>query len=63
MPGFVPVNFKKAGRVLLIIGLICLIIKAISYLTGWFFAANYIFYLGIGFILISFYLIFILPEE
>ncbi len=57
MLGFAPVYFKKSGIILLIIGLICLVLKFIDYLTDWFNFPNYVFYFGIGLILISLYLI------
>ena len=63
LPGFVPVNFKKSGFILLIIGLVCLILKMVSYLTDWFYIPGYLFYFGLALMLISFYLIFITPEE
>jgi len=63
MSEFVPVNFKKSGKILLIIGLICLIIKFFSFLTDWFDLSNYISYFGIVLILISLYLIFVVPKE
>lgn len=62
LPGFVPINFKQSGKVLLIISLICLIAKLVTYLTNQS-LSDYIFYIGIGIFLISLYLIFIVPEE
>ncbi|NCU39232.1 hypothetical protein EOL96_09515 [Candidatus Saccharibacteria bacterium] len=63
IPGFVPVPYKKAGKVLLRIGILCLIIKFISYATNWFTTESLLFYFGIGLVAISLYLIFIVPPE
>jgi len=63
MPGFVPVDYKKSGILLLIIGFICFAIKFISYFTGWFFASTYLNYFGIILILLSLYLIFVVSKK
>ena len=63
MPGFVPVNFNQVGKILLIIGLICAIIKVVSYLTEWFFAPNYLIYIGAGLIVLSRYLMFVVSRK
>lgn len=55
-PGFVPVNYKKAGVILLIIGLACLIINL-------FVSFIYLAYFSFGLILISLYLLFVVPKE
>ena len=63
VPGFVPVNFKFVGRGLLAIALFCLLAKLFSYLTNWFSLPNYLIYICIILLIISLYLIFIVPEE
>ena len=63
MPGFLPVNFKYVGLILLIIGLLGLIIKALSYWTNWFEVSNTIIYFGVVLILLSLYFIFVVPKE
>ena len=63
MPGFVPVDFKKAGVVLLVIGLGCLIVKGIAYLTNWFSVPNYILYFGLGVMVIGVYIVFATKGE
>ncbi|PIR07106.1 MAG: hypothetical protein COV55_01605 [Candidatus Komeilibacteria bacterium CG11_big_fil_rev_8_21_14_0_20_36_20] len=63
MTGFVPMNYKKSGIILLIIGLAGLVLKLISYFTSWFFISNYLMYFGPALILISFYLILVVPKE
>jgi len=56
-------NYKKSGIILLIIGLAGLVLKLISYFTSWFFISNYLMYFGPALILISFYLILVVPKE
>jgi len=62
MTGFVPVNFKQVGKIILIIGFICLIAKLTSYLTNWFYISNDFFYFGVALLLLSLYLIFVVPK-
>ena len=63
LSGFVPVNFKQTGKILLIIGLVCLAVRLLSFLTNWFSLSNNILYVGIGLILLSLYLFFVVPKE
>lgn len=63
MPGFVSANYKQAGKILLACGLVCLIVKLFSYLTGWFSVSNYLACFGTSLMLVGLYLIFILPKE
>lgn len=63
IPGFVPVPYKAVGKVLLILGVLFLIAKLISYITNWFAIGKYLVYFGFGLIALSIYLIFIVPPE
>lgn len=63
MPGFVPVNYKQSGIFILAIGIACLFAKLFSYLTDWYILPNYYVYLGAGLIMLSLYLIFVVPKE
>lgn len=63
MTGFVPIDFRRAGKVLLVIGLICLLLRIVSYITNSFNLSNYILYFGLALILLSLYLIFVVPKE
>jgi hypothetical protein len=63
MPGFVPVPYNKTGKLLLRVGILCLVIKFISYVTGWFATDSLLLFFGIGLVVISLYLIFIIPPE
>jgi|APSaa5957512622_1039677.scaffolds.fasta_scaffold149113_2 hypothetical protein len=55
--GFVPINFKQVGIALIIIGLIMVIPSIISYTSDSFNVSENILYIGIGLILISFYIL------
>ena len=63
MPGFVPVAYKKAGKVLLYLGVFILIIKTISYTTNLFSTDSLLLYFGIGIVAVSLYLMYIVPPE
>jgi len=41
MPGFVTINYRQSGKILLVGGLACIIAKLISYLPNWFVVPNY----------------------
>ena len=59
MPGFVPVNFRPVGITLLFIGLFISLIEIIGWISTKISLPNSLEYLGIGFILVGLYLIFI----
>ena len=62
--GFVLGNFKVAGKLLLIVGIISLLAKGVDYLTGWFSLSNIPLFFGIGCVLFSLYLIYyVAPRE
>lgn len=63
MSGFVPVNYNLAGKILLPLGILLLLTKIISYFTKWFYVTNILIFIGIGFIILSLYLIFVVPKE
>ncbi|MBU2567038.1 hypothetical protein KKG46_05800 [Patescibacteria group bacterium] len=63
MPGFVPVNYNKAGKILLVIGLICSALGLTAHLADWFNLSIYVLYLGIGLILVGLYLVLFVPKE
>jgi len=63
-PGFVPANYKIAGNILLILGVVSLIVKGVDYLTGWLSLSNIPFFFGVGCILFGLYLVYyITPRE
>ena len=62
--GFVPANYKVAGNILLIVGIVSLLAKGMDYLTGWLSLSNIPLYFGIVCILFSLYLIYyVAPRE
>jgi hypothetical protein len=63
LPGFVPVKFHMAGRILLVIGIIGLVLFGVSKLTGWYVLPTVTLGVSLAAILISLYLIFIVPRE
>lgn len=56
MPGFVPVNYKKVGKILFALGLILVIADLV-------FKLGHLLYIGGGAVLISLYLMFVTPKE
>lgn len=61
--GFVPPNWQFAGKLLLIIGILSLILIGISTLTGWLALPLEIIIFGLVTILIGLYLFFVVPKE
>ena len=63
MPGFVPVQYKKVGRFLLALGIAVSLVSLISKFTSLLTLPNYVLYFGLVLILLSLYLLFIVPKE
>jgi hypothetical protein len=63
LTGFVPPNWRFAGKLLLIIGILSLIIVGISMLTGWLELPPAVLIFGLATILIGLYLLFVVPEK
>lgn len=63
MSVFPPINFNLVGKTVLPIGILFLLVKIISYFTQWLTIPNIILFIGIGFVIIGLYLIFIAPKE
>ena len=61
--GFVPPNWQFAGKLLLIIGILSLILIGISTLSGWLTLPLEILIFGLVTILIGLYLLFVVPKE
>ncbi|MFH1142615.1 MAG: hypothetical protein ABIH67_00230 [Candidatus Uhrbacteria bacterium] len=57
MPGFVPVQFRRVGTVLLVSGIICLLTRLLVDTT------NSLIYFGVALTLVGLYLIFVVPNE
>jgi len=62
-PGLVPINFNLAGKILLIISSLGIAAKVIAYFSSWFVMPDFIFYISLGLLVVSLYLIFIVPRE
>ena len=63
MPGFVPIPFKSAGKIIFPISLVLVTIGGLDYLFGMDLIPLSVFLLGLGLFIISLYLLFIVPEE
>lgn len=57
MPGFVPVNFKTVGKILLALSAVCLCLKGADYLLQWAIIPTSFLLIGLGGLLISAYLL------
>lgn len=61
--GFALINFKLAGKIFFVVGILCLLLKLIAFLTDWFYVPFSMIIVGIVFIVISLYLICVVPSE
>lgn len=61
--GFVPVNYRLAGKLLLILGIIGLLATGVGALTGWFRLPRVILIVSIALIPVSLYLTIVPKEE
>jgi hypothetical protein len=61
--GFVPIQFRIAGYLFLITGIICLLLVGLARLSGWFILPQAILVYGLIAIPVSLYLIFVPPKE
>jgi hypothetical protein len=62
-PGFVPIRFALAGRILITLGVAVVTAFLISKLTAWFPLAWVFGLVGLFLILIGLYLVYIVPKE
>jgi len=63
MPGFVPIPFHMTGKILLVVGLVLLLARLVSYLTSWYATPSSLVYFGAVPVVIGLYLVFIVPKE
>ena len=61
--GFAPIPFKLLGKVLFPISIIMVILGGLGYLAGWTAIPVSVFFVGLGFLVISLYLLFVVPKE
>jgi hypothetical protein len=62
-PGFVPVNYRLAGRLLLVLAGLGLLATAIDAFSAWFALPNWVLIVSLVLIPVSLYLLFVPPEE
>lgn len=61
--GFVPIRFHLAGRLLLALGVIGLILIGVSTLTGWFTLPSAVLILSLLLIVVSLYILIVAPKD
>ena len=61
--GFVPANYRLAGKLLLILGGIGLLVTGMDALTGWFGLPRVVFIVSLVLIPVSLYLLIVPKEE
>jgi hypothetical protein len=61
--GFVPANYRLAGKLLLILGGIGLLATGVDALTGWFGLPTIVLIVSLVCIPVSLYLLFVVPKE
>ena len=61
--GFVPVNYRLAGKLLLILGIIGLLVTGVDALTGWIGLPRVVFIVSLALIPVSLYLLTVPKEE
>jgi len=63
LPGFIPVTYHKVGYVLIAIGFIVTDLKIIDWLIDWGVIPTWFLYFGLALLLLSLYLIRVVPRE
>ena len=61
--GFVPANYRLAGKLLLILSGLGLLATGVDALTGWFGLPRISFIVSLVLIPVSLYLLFVVPKE
>jgi hypothetical protein len=61
--GFVPANYRLAGKLLLILAGIGLLATGVDTLTGWFELPNLVWIVSLVLVPVSLYLLFVIPKE
>lgn len=61
--GFVPIKFRLAGKILLLVGAAGLLLAGLAGISGWFVVPSMVLYMSLAAIPISLYLIFVVPLE
>ena len=63
MSGFVPIPFTSVGKLFLPVSIVVIAVTVISRLLGWEFIPLRVTGFGIGLLIVSMYLLFVVPEE
>jgi len=61
--GFVPIQFRVLGKVLLPISFIMVVASGLDFIFGWEIIPFAVMYIGLIFLLLSLYLLFVVPKE
>jgi hypothetical protein len=61
--GFVPIPFKLLRKILFPLSLVMFILGGLGYLIGWVVIPLTVFFIGLGFLIVSLYLIFVVLKE
>jgi len=61
--GFAPIPFNLLGKIMFPIALVMILLGGLDYLIGWGVIPVSIFFIGLGFLIISLYLLFVVPKE
>lgn len=63
LSGFVPVNYKMAGKTMLVISALIFITRVVEIFTNTNYISNLILFIAITFTVVGIYLVFILSDE
>ena len=61
--GFAPIPFNLLGKILLPISLIMVTLGGLGYLIDWIIIPLPVFFIGLGLLILSLYLLFVVPKE
>lgn len=61
--GFVPINFRAVGKFLLWLGIVSALLGALDYLITWIKLPKDLLVFGLAAILLSLYVIFVVPKN
>ena len=61
--GFVPIDFKSLGKILLPISMAMMTARTVDYLIGTDLIPTAVLFIGIGFLVVSVYLLLTVPKE
>ena len=61
--GFVPIPFKSLGKILFLISVVMVIIGGLDYLVGWGRIPQAVLFIGLGLLVLSLYLLYVVPKE